>query len=136
MNKISKRDMYTALVDWANGDTTDFKYSMTDLLDFARNEIDILDRKAVKTRERAAKKREAGDELRDTLAGLLTDELQTIPELRAQLDDGDDLSSNKIAVRMSYLVNTGVAIKDTVMVEDANGHKSRKTAYRLSTGED
>lgn len=135
MNKISKRDMYTALIDWANGDAENFKYNLNDLIDFAQNEIDILDRKAEKTRERAAKKREAGDELRDIVAGLLTNELQTISELRAQIDGGDDLSSNKIAVRLTRLVNAGIATKEPITVEDANGHKSRKTAYRLA-GED
>lgn len=128
-DKISKRDMYSALIAWANGE--DFKYDMDDLTAFAQNEIDLLDRKAEKTRERAAKKREAGDELRDTVESLLTDEFQTIPELLAQIE-GDDLTPNKIAVRASALEKMGRAVKEVITVEDSEGHKVKKTAYKLA----
>lgn len=127
-DKISKRDMYSALIAWANGE--DFKYDMADLTAFAQNEIDLLDRKAEKTRERAAKKREAGDELRDAVESLLTDEFQTIPELLAQIE-GDDLTPNKIAVRASALEKMGKAVKEVITVEDSEGHKVKKTAYKL-----
>lgn len=128
-DKISKRDMYSALIAWADGE--DFKYDMVDLTAFAQNEIDLLDRKAEKTRERAAKKREAGDELRDAVESLLTDEFQTIPELLAQIE-GDDLTPNKIAVRASALEKMGRAVKEVITVEDSEGHKVKKTAYKLA----
>lgn len=128
-DKISKRDMYSALIAWADGE--DFKYDMADLTAFAQNEIDLLDRKAEKTRERAAKKREAGDELRDAVESLLTDEFQTIPELLAQIE-GDDLTPNKIAVRASALEKMGRAVKEVITVEDSEGHKVKKTAYKLA----
>lgn len=127
-DKISKREMYTALIEWANGD--EFKYDMNDLAAFAQNEIDLLDRKTEKTRERAAKKREAGDELRDAIESLLTDEFQTIPDLMAQIE-GEDLTPNKVAVRASALEKSGKAIKEVITIE-IDGKKVKKTAYKLA----
>ena len=50
-------------------------------------EIALLDKKAMKSKERAAQRKAEGDELRDTISGILTEELQTAEEILEQIDD-------------------------------------------------
>ena len=121
--KITKRDYYEilqGLVAENAGDNKDL------LLEFLDKEIALIDAKAEKAKVRNAEKKAAGDELRAVVQSVLTDELQTIDEIVAQIE-GEELTKAKITARLSSLCREGIAEKLDTKTED--GRKLK--AYRL-----
>ena len=72
MEKITKRAMYQFLSDMADNDFMNFpkdsEIDATAVIDFCQNEIELLDKKAAKAKERAAKKAKEGDALTELVA--------------------------------------------------------------------
>ena len=78
MEKITKREMFEAIKGLAESGALhmfDFNENITDeaVAEFCANEIDLLDKKAAKAKERAAAKKAEGDELTAAVAAVLTD---------------------------------------------------------------
>lgn len=96
-----------------------------DLADVISHEIDLLENKAVKNKERAAARKIAGDELRDTISNILIDDLQTVDEIVEQIE-GEDITKAKIVARLTQLVNLNEAVKEQVKTEDGK----KVMAYR------
>ena len=88
-----------------------------DLLTFIDRELELIENKSVKAKERAAEKRAEGDELRAAVKSILTTENQTIDEIFGQIE-GEDLTRAKIVARLTQLVKTGEAKKEEVKSED------------------
>lgn len=126
MTKITKRYIYEQLI--ALSKTNEMELSMADLKTFAEKEIAQLDKKAVKAKERAAEKKAEGDALRDAVEATLTDTLQTVADVSAQIE-GEDVTVGKIRTRLSELVRLGVAEKETVSV-DVDGKSVQRMAYK------
>lgn len=122
---MTKREKYVAIM---NGEL-----AHEDLVAFCEAEIAALDKKAEKSKERAAVKRAETDELRDVVLDLLTDEFQTRDQIAAQVlgEDGEPLSPNKVGSRLTALVSMNLATKEKITVEDAEGKKSQKMGYKL-----
>ena len=120
--KITKRDRFeeikALLADRA------------DIVEFCDNEIALLDGKAEKAKARNAKKKAEGDALQDAVLAVITDELQTIADITAQVE-GDDVTKAKVQARLTKLVNAGVIVKEQVSVE-VDGKKTKKMAYALA----
>ena len=128
--KLTKKDKLTALIAILTGADTDV--ATDELVAYCENEIALLDKKAAKAKETAAKKKAESDELTETVAGLLTDELQTIADITSQIDD-EDVTTHKVTYRLTQLVKSGVAVKDEVTVPGKDGQKARKiAAYKLA----
>ena len=87
-------------------------------------EIALLDKKAMKSKERAAQRKAEGDELRDTISGILTEELQTAEEILEQIDD-EEITKAKVVARLTQLISLGEAEKEQVKLEDG-----KRMAYR------
>ena len=96
-----------------------------DLADVMAHEIELLENKAVKNKERAAARKVAGDELRDTISNILIDDLQTVDEIVEQIE-GEDITKAKIVARLTQLVNLNEAVKEQVKTEDGK----KVMAYR------
>lgn len=96
-----------------------------DLAEVMAHEIELLENKAVKNKERAAARKIAGDELRDTISNILIDDLQTVDEIVEQIE-GEDITKAKIVARLTQLVNLNEAVKEQVKGEDGK----TKMAYR------
>ena len=126
MTKITKRYIYEQLI--ALSETNEMELSMADLKAFAEKEIAQLDKKAVKAKERAAEKKAEGDALRDAVEATLTDTLQTVADVSAQIE-GEDVTVGKIRTRLSELVRLGIAEKETVSVE-VDGKSVQRMAYK------
>lgn len=126
MTKITKRYIYEQLI--ALSETNEMELSMADLKTFAEKEIAQLDKKAVKAKERAAEKKAEGDALRDAVEATLTDTLQTVADVSAQIE-GEDVTVGKIRTRLSELVRLGVAEKEPVSV-DVDGKSVQRMAYK------
>ena len=127
--KISKKVIYQAIIDaMTTGECT---MDPQVIINMCQNEIDMMERRYVKSRERAAQKR-ASDELTDRIEQLLTDEFQTVADFVAQLND-ENMSQQKVVYRLSALAKAGVAEKGEVKVPGTEGSKARNVvAYKLA----
>ena len=90
--------------------------------------ISQLDHKAEQARKRAAKKKAEGDELRDIVEGVLTNEPQIIDAITAQVDF-EGATKAKITARLTQLVNAEIATKEQVKTEDGR----KVMAYKLAS---
>ena len=112
--KMTKKDYYEMLKTTVEGIEVENK---EDLLTFIDRELELIENKSIKAKERAAEKRAEGDELRATVKSILTTENQTIDEIFGQIE-GEDLTRAKIVARLTQLVKTGEAKKEEVKSED------------------
>ena len=131
-NRTTKRNMFEALINLAETGELAFAtdegtvtVTAEDLTTFAKNEIALLDKKAVKAKERAAQKKVEGDELTDAVRAVLTDEFQTIADIAAQIE-GEDVSTAKVTYRLGQLAKTGEAVKEQITIPATEGQKARK----------
>lgn len=125
--KVTKKDWYAQIRAVVEASDNEQKEG---ILGFIDHEVELLEAKAAKAAERAASKKADGDELRNAVQAVLTDELQTIDAITAQIE-GEDITKAKVTARLTQLVKAGVATKDMIKTED-----SRKvTAYKLGSGD-
>lgn len=125
--KITKRDNFVAIVN-ALEDA-----NLNDLAEVMKHEIELLDKKATKAKEAAAKKKAENDELGDAVAAILTDELTTIADITAKIGD-ENVTVAKVTNRLSKLVANGIARKEQITV-GGEGAKRKVMAYALADAE-
>lgn len=123
MTKMTKKDILTGIMDGT--------LDRDAIVAFCEKEIASLDAKALKAKERAAKKRAEGDELQAVVESLLTDEPQTREQIAAQIE-GEDVSVAKVGYRLSNLVKIGKAVKSDVIVPDDNGKNRKLAGYAIA----
>ena len=137
---MTKKNVYEALINFVetgdmsyevlNGDVLEKVNVSPDALKaFAENEIEQLNKKALKAKERATAKRAEADELTDKVKAVLTEEYKTIAEIVIELDD-EEITAGKVTSRLTKLVNAGEAEKTDVKVD-----KRTIKGYRLPVGE-
>jgi hypothetical protein len=125
--KVTKKDWYAQIRAVVEASDNEQKEG---ILGFIDHEVELLEAKAAKAAERAASKKADGDELRNAVQAALTDELQTIDAITAQIE-GEDITKAKVTARLTQLVKAGVATKDMVKTEDGR----KVTAYKLGSGD-
>ena len=130
--KITKREIFEAI---KTGRTTgEWTVSDIEVAEFCDNEIELLDKKAIKAKERAAEKKAAGDELTDAVRAALTDEFTIIADIAAKVAEtyGEDATIARVTYRLTQLVKNGEAENGDVKVEGGEGQKTRTIkAYRV-----
>ena len=119
--KLTKKDYYNEILSILTE-----KDESQELIDFVQNQIDTLDKRAEKAKERAAEKRAEGDELRETVKSVLTNDFQTVENIVSAIND-EEISKAKVIARLTQLVTLGEVEKTDVKSDDG---KTRK-AYRL-----
>ena len=136
MEKITKREMFEAIKGLAESGALhmqDFNEAISDtaVAEFCENEITLLDKKTIKAKESAAKKRAEGDDLTDAVrSALATDEFEPIAEIAARIE-GPDVTVSKVTYRLTQLVKNGEAEKQEIEVAGGEGVKKRKVmGYR------
>ena len=110
---MTKREVYDVIANVFAGIDNEYK---EDVLSLCEKEVAALDRKNVKAKERAAAKREAGDALKEQIAGMLGEEPITIDEIVTELDN-PEISRAKVIARMTQLVKAERAAKGFVKVD-------------------
>ena len=125
--KITKRDNFEAIAAFLAD------AGKTEWADVISHEIELLDNKAAKAKEAAAKKKAVNDELGDAVAAVLTDELTTIADITAKVE-GEDVTVAKVTNRLSKLVANGVARKEQITV-GADGAKRKVMAYAFANAD-
>lgn len=96
-----------------------------DIVEFCDRKIGQIVAKAEKAKEKNAQKKAEGDELREAVAAVLTNEPQLAEDILGQLE-GEDLTVAKVRARLTQLVNLGLASKAEVKVGD-----KKRMAYTL-----
>ena len=112
--RITKRDNYEALkeiVEKSNVENAEM------LVEFINKQIEMIDNKSAKAKEKAAEKRAEGDELRAVIKSVLTNEYQTVDAITDQIE-GEDITKAKVVARLTQLVNNGEAVKEQGKSED------------------
>lgn len=125
--KITKREKFEMLKEIIRGDVNvEMTVEQAELIDFLDAQIVAIDTKAEKAKVRNAEKKANGDELRDVVQAILTEEYQTIDAIVAQIE-GEDVTKAKVTARLTSLVKNGLAEKEDV--KDEEGRKLK--AYKL-----
>lgn len=120
--KVTKKDMFAEIITLAR------ENGRVDIEEFCEVQIEQLNRKAEKAKERKAEKAAKGDALKDAIAAVLTEDLQTAADITEKvLNAGEDVSRAKVVARLTKLVKEGVAGKMQVKVD-----KKRVMAYALA----
>ena len=128
-NKMTKRDFYNDIMAMAE------EAGREDIVTFCENEIELLDKKAAKAKERQAAKKAEGDELTEIVKSALTDEYQLASDvmkaLEGQIDE--DTTISKVQYRLGALVKAGVAESTDIKVPGKDGTKaSTRKGYRIA----
>ena len=89
---------------------------MVEKVEFIDSQIAQIEAKAEKAREKAAEKRAAGDELRETVFNTLSAEPKTIPEIVAILDN-EEITEAKVRARLSQLFQADRIAKEKIKTE-------------------
>lgn len=137
--KITKRENYETLKavvlnavdkDYLEGDEAN------QLIDFLNKEIETLDKRAASAKKYAEKNKAKADELADLVETVLMNEnrVMTIPEivetaLVHQADCG--ATPQKVAYRLTKLVEAGRATKESVSVKEEGKNARKINAYHF-----
>lgn len=126
-DKMTKKDYFEMLKGFVPADAE----HADEVLTFIDKQIEQLDTKARKAKEKAAERKAEGDELRAMVFGALTDEFQTIDQIMAAMElDDPDITRAKITARLGQLVKTQEAVKVAMTVD-----KKRTMHYKLADPE-
>jgi hypothetical protein len=121
--KVTKAMMFEAVREVVEASDAEMKVEMVEFID---KQLEQLAAKAEKAKARAAEKKVAGDELREVVKSVLTDEFQTIDAITAQIV-GEDVTKAKVTARLTQLIKSEEAVKEQVKAG------SRKVmAYKLA----
>lgn len=123
MEKMTKKEMFTNIKSLLADNA--------DVVEFCDKEIGLLDKKAAKAKEAAAKKRAEGDELMDAVyAAVSTSDFEPIATIAARID-GPDVTVAKVTYRLTQLAKAGKIEKSDMTIAGGEGVKARKVvAYR------
>ena len=127
--KVTKRDYYEMLKEIVYPTNADCEMTVEqgELIEFIDKQIALIDSKAEKAKARNAEKKANGDELREIVQSVLTEEYQTIDNIVSQIE-GEEITKAKITARLTSLVKAGLATKSDVKNEETG--KIQK-AYKL-----
>lgn len=128
--KTTKKEYYEAIRTMVETVETVGTIPADEVLTFIDKMVEQLDAKAASAKERAAKKKADGDELREIIQGVLTADFQTIDSIVEQVGR-EDVTKNMVTARLTQLVKAEVAKKEQVK-EEGTGRKVM--AYALDNG--
>ena len=130
MTKITKREYFEAIIEAM--ETGEIKLDPKAVAEFCRHEIELIDNKNAKAKERAAAKAKEADALEAKVAEALTNELTCIADITAKIED-PDVTVSKVQYRLNNLVKSGMARKDEITIPATENSKARKVvAFALA----
>ena len=134
MTKAMYFDVIRGIVEGLGAEAFPEGVSADDVLDFIDRQVALLDKRAAASKERAAKKRAASDELTELIYTMIfeAEDYITADEIVEKIDD-EEVTKNKVTARVSKLVKAGRVAKEQVKLEDGK----KRMAYRVAEeGED
>lgn len=135
MEKMTKKAYFEAIDEIAIfAQTHGYDFDMAaKVKEFVAQEIEHLESRTAKAREKRAEKRE-DDTLMQDVRDVLTGDFMTGEDIVAAIGR-DDVTKGKIVTRLTKLVEAGVVEKDEITIE-TDGGKRKAKAYRLVTIEE
>lgn len=121
--KVTKRMVLEAMIEEANGNGLTPEVTWNDVRNYAMNEISLLDKRAVKAKERAEKNKAETDELMEIVYEAMNDDFEPIADIAARIE-GEDVTVGKVGARLRKLVEAGRAEKAELKVK-REGEKTR-----------
>lgn len=121
--RMTKKDYFNELKTIVEDSKIENK---DELIYFLESQIESIENKAIKAKERAAEKKANGDEIRDLVKSALTKELQSVEDIVATINK-EDITKAKVIARLTQLVNLGEAIKENTKID-----AKQKMMYRLA----
>lgn len=112
--KITKKEYYSMLKEIVVKSNVNDK---DELVAFIDKQVQLLNNKAEKAKVKAMEKRVEGDELRNIVEAVLTEEYQTINTIIEQIDD-EEVTKAKVTARLSQLIKEGLAEKEEAKTEE------------------
>ena len=130
--KLTKKDFYVAIKEFIvmSEETKVGNLDAEEVIAFIDKTVEQIENKAAKAKEKAAEKRNEGDELFNAVIRALTEELQTIDEITEAVvaTTGDEeITKSKVTARLTKAVNADMARKEQVK----GGSGRRVMAYAL-----
>lgn len=114
--KITKKDMYNGIIATL---TENFGDEVQDYVEFLNGEIEALDKRAAKEKERRAAKKADGDELQAAVKAAIGAEPITAAAIAEELtEEYPDVTKAKVTYRATQLVKTGEIYKVQIKNED------------------
>jgi len=129
--KVTKRERYEAIKTLCSMAENVGDLDIDGIIAFCDKEIETLDARAEKAKERAAIKRAEGDELLEIVYNALTDEFETRDAITERIGN-ENISVAKVTYRLTSLVKAGRAVKDETNVTGADGKNRRVSVYKLA----
>jgi len=129
--KITKRERYESIKALCDMVENPEGIDIAGIVAFCDKEIETLDTRAEKAKERAAIKRAEGDELLEIVYNALTDDFETRDVITERIGD-ENISVAKVTYRLTSLVKAGRAVKDETNVTGADGKNRRVSVYKLA----
>ena len=125
--KITKAMVLEVIGKNVENMTFDGDVTAEDVTAFVETTLAQIAAKAEKNKERAAAKRQAGDELRAQVLGFVTEEWQTRDEIAANFED-EDITPAKVGARLTQLVENGSVVKEKQKIDGKD-----KMVYALAS---
>lgn len=114
--KITKKDMYNGIIATL---TENFGDEVQDYVEFLNGEIEALDKRAAKEKERRAAKKADGDELQEAVKAAIGAEPITAAAIAEGLiEEYPDVTKAKVTYRATQLVKAGEIYKVQIKNED------------------
>lgn len=129
MEKKTKKEMWNSLLEIEDVAKDE------NLVAFIKKEIESIDKKAEKAKERAAKKAEESDSLKEEIYAVLEAseaEFTPIVDIVAAIGR-EDVTPAKVTARLTKLVEAGRVIKQEISIEKDGGAKRRVQGYKVVT---
>ena len=126
--KITKAMVLEVIGKNVENMTFDGDVTAEDVTAFVETTLAQIAAKAEKNKERAAAKRQAGDELRAQVLGFVTEEWQTRDEIAANFED-ENVTPAKVGARLTQLVENGSVVKEKQKIDGKD-----KMVYALASG--
>lgn len=140
MEKFTKRNVFEAIVNYAatgkfaftDAEGAEVAVTAEDLGAFAKHEIELLDNRAAKAKERKAEKAKEPDALENDVLAALTDEFVAIADITAKVAEVNaDATAAKVTYRLNALVEAGKAEKTDLKIA-VEGKRARTIkAYKV-----
>ena len=125
--KITKAMVLEVIGKNVENMTFDGDVTAEDVTAFVETTLAQIAAKAEKNKERAAAKRQAGDELRAQVLSFVTEEWQTRDEITANFED-EDVTPAKVGARLTQLVADGSVVKEKQKIDGKD-----KMVYALAS---
>lgn len=112
--KITKKEYFENILQIINTIDADNK---NDLIDFINHEIELIESKAAKAKERAEKNKQQSDELTVKIENKLSADWQTSDDITTAINE-EDVTRSKVIARLSQLVKNGKVEKQQGKIEN------------------